>query len=126
MYQYWLLIFPDIDPIIDLLIDIDIDQYCNHPPVLITDVLIDPVTDLLIGDWLTCPLRPLQVFPVHGLPDVAQVSLLVHEPAHEAVSVDAVEQDAGAVFRRSSGAARLQQRQVAARLLTARARAHLL
>lgn len=66
----------------------------------------------------------LQVFPVHVPPDVGLVSSLVHEPAHKTVSVDAVEQDAGAVLWRS-GAAQLHQRQAAERHLAAGAPAGL-
>lgn len=51
----------------------------------------------------------------HRLSDKAPVSDLIHEPAHEAVSVDAVEQDAGLVVRRAA-VVRLQQHQVTARI----------
>lgn len=44
-------------------------------------------------------LRPPEVLQEHRLSDKAPVSDLIHEPAHEAVSVDAVEQDAGLVVR---------------------------
>lgn len=56
----------------------------------------------------------------HRLSDKAPISDLIHEPAHEAVSVDAVEQDAGLVVRRAA-VTRLQQHQVTARVLTTHA-----
>lgn len=74
------------------------------------------------GVGLTCGLRSPQVHLEHGGPDVAQEPFVVHEPAHEAVSVHAVEQDALAVLCRfRPPAARLQQRQVAERHPAARA-----
>ena len=82
--------------------------------LILIDIDIDPV--LSPGG---CGLTSwsLQVFQVNRIPDVASVPDLVHEPAHEAVPVHAVEEDARAV----SVDARLQKRQVAARILAARA-----
>lgn len=56
----------------------------------------------------------------HRLSDKAPVSDLIDEPAHEAVSVDAVEQDAGLVVRRAA-VMRLQQHQVTAWVLATHA-----
>lgn len=60
------------------------------------------------------------MFLEYGVPDVAGESRLVDEPADEAVSVEAVEEDAGAVVLRVLVLATgIQQGQVAARLSAA-------